>query len=75
MSLPEAAAQDEALRCFSCGACVECDNCFIFCSDMAVKKDADLETHYYILDQYCKGCGLCVAECPRGAVTMKVEER
>jgi pyruvate ferredoxin oxidoreductase delta subunit len=54
---------------------VECDNCYIFCSDMAVKKDADLETHYYILDQYCKGCGLCVTECPRGAVTMKVEER
>ena len=74
-ALTEVDAQDEAARCFSCGACIECDNCFIFCSDMAVKKDEDLPEHYYILDQYCKGCGLCAAECPRGAVTMKVEER
>jgi NADPH-dependent glutamate synthase beta subunit-like oxidoreductase/Pyruvate/2-oxoacid:ferredoxin oxidoreductase delta subunit len=73
--LAETDALDEASRCFSCGACIECDNCFIFCSDMAVKKDSDLPEHYFILDQYCKGCGLCVAECPRGAVTMKVEER
>ena len=65
--------QFQAERCFSCGNCVECDNCFYFCPDMAVVKDSSLEEHYRILDQYCKGCGSCVQECPRGAVVLKEE--
>ncbi|GAB6171149.1 NAD(P)-binding protein [Paradesulfitobacterium aromaticivorans] len=65
----------QAERCFSCGSCVECDNCFYFCPDMAVVKDSALEEHYRILDQYCKGCGSCVEECPRGAVVLKEETR
>jgi Pyruvate/2-oxoacid:ferredoxin oxidoreductase delta subunit len=59
----------------TCGTCIECDNCFIFCPDTAVAKDADRETHYAILEQYCKGCGLCVAECPRGAVHLEAVTR
>lgn len=65
----------EAERCFSCGNCIECDNCFYFCPDMAVKRDPSREEKYYVLEQYCKGCGLCVEECPRGAVTLKEEEK
>jgi len=68
-------ATGEAARCLSCGTCVECDNCFIFCPDMAVKKDPTRNEHYYVLEQYCKGCGLCVAECPRGAVVLRQEAR
>lgn len=65
----------EAGRCMSCGTCVECDNCFIFCSDMAVQKAPDLAEHYRILEQFCKGCGLCAAECPRGCIVMKQESK
>lgn len=65
--------QSQSERCFSCGNCVECDNCFYFCPDMAVVKDSSLAEHYRILDQYCKGCGSCVQECPRGAVVLKEE--
>lgn len=65
--------QSQSERCFSCGNCVECDNCFYFCPDMAVVKDLSLAEHYRILDQYCKGCGSCVQECPRGAVVLKEE--
>jgi NADPH-dependent glutamate synthase beta subunit-like oxidoreductase/Pyruvate/2-oxoacid:ferredoxin oxidoreductase delta subunit len=65
-------AQMEAGRCFSCGTCVKCDNCFYYCPDMAVKKDP-ISQKYIILDQYCKGCGLCVKECPRGAVALEEE--
>ena len=29
----------------------------------------------YLIDlDYCKGCGLCVAECPSGAIQMVPEE-
>lgn len=66
-----AQAASEAGRCMSCGLCIECDNCFVFCPDMAIKKDADRDEHYAVLEQYCKGCGLCVVECPRGAVHLE----
>ncbi len=68
-------AHAQAERCFSCGNCLECDNCFYFCPDMAVVKDSSLPEHYRVLTQYCKGCGCCVEECPRGAVVLKEEER
>ncbi|MDF2968351.1 MAG: FAD-dependent oxidoreductase, partial [Nocardioidaceae bacterium] len=29
----------------------------------------------YVIDlDYCKGCGLCVAECPSGAIEMVPED-
>ncbi|MBS4025953.1 MAG: FAD-dependent oxidoreductase [Clostridia bacterium] len=64
----------EANRCFSCGHCLKCDNCFYFCPDMAVTKNLAKED-YEILEQYCKGCGLCVEECPRGVLALKEEIR
>jgi NADPH-dependent glutamate synthase beta subunit-like oxidoreductase/Pyruvate/2-oxoacid:ferredoxin oxidoreductase delta subunit len=60
----------EAERCFSCGTCIHCDNCVVYCPDLAVRRDGD---RYVILNDYCKGCGLCVRECPTGSMTM-VEE-
>jgi Pyruvate/2-oxoacid:ferredoxin oxidoreductase delta subunit len=30
---------------------------------------------YRIDDDFCKGCGMCVAECPRRAMEMVVEAR
>lgn len=61
------AAIAEASRCFSCGVCTYCDNCYFYCPDMAIIK---LEHGYEVKADYCKGCGLCVAECPTGAVQM-----
>ncbi|MDR2068223.1 MAG: FAD-dependent oxidoreductase [Holosporaceae bacterium] len=62
----------EASRCFSCGNCFHCDNCYGYCPDNAIKKhqDGSLEIN---LD-YCKGCGICVAECPCGAMKMTLDE-
>jgi Pyruvate/2-oxoacid:ferredoxin oxidoreductase delta subunit len=65
-------AMKEAARCFNCAVCTECDNCFIFCPDMAVQKLA--EGGYQIQLDYCKGCGICAVECPRGVITMKYEQ-
>jgi NADPH-dependent glutamate synthase beta subunit-like oxidoreductase/Pyruvate/2-oxoacid:ferredoxin oxidoreductase delta subunit len=61
----------EAERCFSCGSCIACDNCVIYCPDLAVRHGA---AGYEVNGDYCKGCGLCVRECPTGSMKM-VEER
>ncbi|MGB3936300.1 MAG: FAD-dependent oxidoreductase [Burkholderiales bacterium] len=67
-----AAAIGEASRCFSCGECTFCDNCFNFCPDMAVRRT---DAGYAIAADYCKGCGLCVRECPTGSIVMTEELR
>lgn len=63
----------EARRCLSCGNCLECDNCFGVCPDNAVIKLGPGKRYEIDLD-FCKGCGLCAAECPSGAITM-IRER
>jgi NADPH-dependent glutamate synthase beta subunit-like oxidoreductase/ferredoxin len=67
---------DEALgefaRCFSCGTCITCDNCVVYCPDLAVKREGD---GYAVLVDYCKGCGLCVKECPTGSMKMVEDTR
>jgi Pyruvate/2-oxoacid:ferredoxin oxidoreductase delta subunit len=73
--LASEAAAAEAGRCFSCGTCLSCDICALFCPDLAVRKDEGRAEGYYILEQYCKGCGLCAAECPRGVVRLVQENK
>jgi NADPH-dependent glutamate synthase beta subunit-like oxidoreductase len=76
--LDESNAEYEARRCLSCGNCFACDNCFGVCPDNAVLKlseAADSNVNGYEIDlDFCKGCGLCVAECPSGAIEMTPEE-
>ncbi|MBE1495733.1 2-oxoacid:acceptor oxidoreductase delta subunit (pyruvate/2-ketoisovalerate family) [Amycolatopsis lexingtonensis] len=71
--LNESTALFEARRCLSCGNCFECDNCYGVCPDNAVLKLEPGEKYAIDLD-YCKGCGICVAECPCGAIEMVPEE-
>ncbi|HCA27695.1 MAG TPA: glutamate synthase [Betaproteobacteria bacterium] len=66
----------EARRCFSCGNCLACDNCWTLCPDEAVLKTQELarDGSHYIFDyDYCKGCGLCAQECPCGFIVMEEE--
>ena len=65
-------ALEESERCFSCGTCIHCDNCVVYCPDMAVKRVGD---GYIVLTDYCKGCGMCVRECPTGSMKMQEELR
>jgi 2-oxoacid:acceptor oxidoreductase delta subunit (pyruvate/2-ketoisovalerate family) len=64
----------EARRCMSCGNCFSCDNCYGVCPDNAVLKLGRPGERYEIDYDYCKGCGMCVAECPSGAIQMVPEE-
>jgi NADPH-dependent glutamate synthase beta subunit-like oxidoreductase len=70
--LDETNALYEARRCLSCGNCFECDNCYGVCPDNAVIKLGPGKRFRFNLD-YCKGCGVCVAECPCGAIEMVPE--
>jgi 2-oxoacid:acceptor oxidoreductase delta subunit (pyruvate/2-ketoisovalerate family) len=70
--LDETNALFEARRCLSCGNCFECDNCYGVCPDNAVIKLGTGKRFKFNYD-YCKGCGICVSECPCGAITMVPE--
>ena len=69
--LDESTALFEARRCMSCGNCFGCDNCYGVCPDNAVIKLGD--GRYEFDYDYCKGCGICVAECPCGSIEMQPE--
>jgi len=72
--LDESNALFEARRCLSCGNCFACDNCYGVCPDNAVVKLEPGVAYGYAIDlDYCKGCGMCVAECPCGALEMVPE--
>ncbi len=83
--LDETTALYEARRCMSCGNCFECDNCYGVCPDNAVIKldpgvvgaDGALghgpSGRLHVDYDYCKGCGVCVTECPAGAIVMVPE--
>ncbi len=71
--LTEETALFEARRCLSCGNCFECDNCYGVCPDNAVIKLGPGKRFEFNYD-YCKGCGICAAECPCGAIDMVPEE-
>jgi Pyruvate/2-oxoacid:ferredoxin oxidoreductase delta subunit len=58
----------ESDRCMSCGVCNGCDNCYIVCPDVSVMRDARENGRYTIRTTYCKGCLVCVQECPTGCL-------
>ena len=73
LGLSPASALYEAKRCFNCGVCNLCDNCFIYCPDLAISARPDRQG-YHINYDYCKGCCICVEECPRGAISVEVKK-
>jgi len=70
----ETTALEEAERCFSCGTCDGCENCYVFCPDASIMKTEEILSHQVDYD-FCKGCGICFSECPRGAISLKEEAR
>ena len=73
LALSPASALYEAKRCFNCGVCNLCHNCFIYCPDLAISARPDKQG-YDINYDYCKGCCICVEECPRGAISVEVKK-
>jgi coenzyme F420-reducing hydrogenase delta subunit/Pyruvate/2-oxoacid:ferredoxin oxidoreductase delta subunit len=48
------------------GQCIACLTCYRLCPYKAVLKEHRMS----VLTDACEGCGICAAECPRGAITM-----
>jgi NADPH-dependent glutamate synthase beta subunit-like oxidoreductase len=72
LGLDHVSALAEARRCFNCGVCNQCEVCLIYCPDLAISRRPG-GTGFEIDYDYCKGCGLCSAECPRGVMAMPRE--
>ncbi|MFC1931328.1 4Fe-4S binding protein [Chloroflexota bacterium] len=52
---------------------VTCKFCRLLCPDLAITRNGDkgkIEIDY----DYCKGCGICAAICPQGAIKMVVDK-
>ncbi len=67
-SLSEEQAVEEASRCFSCGTCNACDNCYLVCPEPCIARPERSNGLYKILVDYCKGCRVCIEECPTGCL-------
>jgi Pyruvate/2-oxoacid:ferredoxin oxidoreductase delta subunit len=70
MGLRSGEARFSASRCFSCGTCNYCYNCYFFCPEGVVSLDSFLRNRTVDFD-HCKGCGTCAKACPRSVVEMR----
>jgi Pyruvate/2-oxoacid:ferredoxin oxidoreductase delta subunit len=59
----------EAARCMSCGMCMDCETCWMYCSKNCFVKLPKGE-HYKIMTDLCNGCGKCAESCPCGYIEM-----
>lgn len=58
----------EIARCFSCGLCYGCEQCFMYCSAGGfILRERVAPGAYFALDlERCQACGKCIDLCPCG---------
>ncbi len=62
-------AAEEAKRCMSCGMCMDCETCWMYCTNNCFVKLPKGE-HYKVKLEVCNGCRKCAEECPCGYIEM-----
>jgi NADPH-dependent glutamate synthase beta subunit-like oxidoreductase len=60
---------EESKRCMSCGMCMDCESCWMYCTNSCFVKLPKGE-HYKIKLEVCNGCKKCAEECPCGYIEM-----
>lgn len=65
-------ANDDHLRCISCGTCRDCHMCEKSCPEKAITRIVHSDGNFeYISDpNKCIGCGICTGVCPCGIWSM-----
>jgi NADPH-dependent glutamate synthase beta subunit-like oxidoreductase len=69
LGLSEADALEEAKRCMSCGMCMDCETCWMYCTNNCFVKLPKGE-HYKVKLELCNGCKKCAEACPCGYIEM-----
>ncbi len=71
---PEEAAY-EAERCLSCGLCIGCDQCWMYCNAGGFVRlnQVGPGSYYAYLSDICEGCGKCIEVCPTGYLSPRAE--
>ncbi|MBI4665842.1 MAG: FAD-dependent oxidoreductase [Nitrospinae bacterium] len=69
LSLTLEQVQAETARCMSCGACFDCENCWMYCQDNAVIKNGPKDYAFKL--ENCIGCSKCAENCPCGYIDMQ----
>jgi NADPH-dependent glutamate synthase beta subunit-like oxidoreductase len=61
-------AREEAARCMSCGLCMDCQQCFMYCNQSGFTRIEETRPgHYFAMAlDACEGCGKCIEICPCG---------
>ncbi len=67
--LSEADAVAEAKRCFSCGMCMDCETCWMYCTNNCFVR-LPKGQHYKLKLEVCNGCKKCVEACPCGYIEL-----
>jgi formate dehydrogenase major subunit len=59
---------EEVERCYSCGLCLGCEQCFMYCtSGCFTRSDDPAPGAYFTLNlDACRQCGKCIEVCPCG---------
>jgi len=67
--LTEDEVLEEAKRCMSCGMCMDCETCWMYCSNNCFVRLPKGE-HSKIKLEVCNGCKKCAEACPSGYIEM-----
>ncbi len=69
LGLSEIDAADEAKRCMSCGMCMDCETCWMYCTNNCFARLPKGE-HYKVKLELCNGCKKCAEACPCGFIEL-----
>jgi len=69
LGLPEEEVLAEAKRCMSCGLCMDCETCWMYCSNNCFVRLPKGE-HCKVKLELCNGCKKCAEECPCGYIDL-----
>ncbi len=69
LGLTEAEVVEEAKRCMSCGMCMDCETCWMYCSNSCFVRLPKGE-HYKVKLELCNGCKKCAEACPCGYIEL-----